>query len=279
MAYRAATMSHADSYLPSRGSSYLLPKLVLLFLLVSAAASGLVYLLRQKPDFPPLLFTFFTDVSLGVIAGLGVRTIMRDHGWFTRGAAAAAVVVVGLAVVGYFTGWKAGLGPLEFGRTTVDWLGLTQLVIAIDTAWVTLRAWHQPALAMSEAAPRQVTPRRRRAAKSPAAPRIQLPRSWSLWPKPRPKVRTRSGSGARTGSQSPILTLMKQPARPRSRGGFRRKPQVQLAVVEDHRCPYCLDPVLRTDPRGVKECEVCHTLHHADCWAITGVCQVPHLKT
>jgi hypothetical protein len=79
-----------------------------------------------------------------------------------------------------------------------------------------------------------------------------------------------------------VLTLMKQPARPkpgRSRGGFRRKPQVQLAVIEDHRCPYCLDPVLRTDPRGVKECEVCHTLHHADCWAITGVCQVPHLNT
>jgi hypothetical protein len=50
-------------------------------------------------------------------------------------------------------------------------------------------------------------------------------------------------------------------------------------VVEEHRCPYCLDAVARTDPRGVKECEVCHTLHHADCWAITGICQVPHLNT
>jgi hypothetical protein len=26
----------------------------------------------------------------------------------------------------------------------------------------------------------------------------------------------------------------------------------------------------------VVECEICHTLHHADCWAITGACQVPH---
>jgi ribosomal protein L37AE/L43A len=50
-------------------------------------------------------------------------------------------------------------------------------------------------------------------------------------------------------------------------------------MVEEHRCPYCLDPVSRNDPRGVKECDVCHTLHHADCWAITGVCQVPHLNT
>jgi hypothetical protein len=21
---------------------------------------------------------------------------------------------------------------------------------------------------------------------------------------------------------------------------------------------------------------VCHTRHHADCWSVTGVCQVPH---
>jgi hypothetical protein len=49
-------------------------------------------------------------------------------------------------------------------------------------------------------------------------------------------------------------------------------------VVED-RCPYCFDVVKRKDPRGVKICEVCGTPHHADCWAITGKCQVPHLNT
>jgi hypothetical protein len=37
--------------------------------------------------------------------------------------------------------------------------------------------------------------------------------------------------------------------------------------------------VKRNDPRGVVECEVCHTLHHKDCWDITGACQVPHLNT
>jgi hypothetical protein len=48
-------------------------------------------------------------------------------------------------------------------------------------------------------------------------------------------------------------------------------------VIED-RCPYCLDIVKRNDPRGVKVCEVCGTPHHADCWSITGKCQVPHLN-
>jgi ribosomal protein L37AE/L43A len=60
---------------------------------------------------------------------------------------------------------------------------------------------------------------------------------------------------------------------------FQRKPELQISVYEEHRCPYCLDDVKRNDPRGVKECSVCHTLHHADCWDITGMCQVPHLNS
>jgi hypothetical protein len=51
-----------------------------------------------------------------------------------------------------------------------------------------------------------------------------------------------------------------------------------MAVVED-RCPYCLDVIKRNDPRGIRTCDVCGTPHHADCWSITGKCQVPHLNT
>jgi hypothetical protein len=73
---------------------------------------------------------------------------------------------------------------------------------------------------------------------------------------------------------------VKEPTiRPKKKRAARRKPKIQFALVEEHRCPYCLDAVARNDPRGVKECDVCHTLHHADCWSITGVCQVPHLNT
>jgi hypothetical protein len=73
---------------------------------------------------------------------------------------------------------------------------------------------------------------------------------------------------------------VKEPTiRPKKKRLSRRKPKIQFALVEEHRCPYCLDAVSRNDPRGVKECDVCHTLHHADCWSITGVCQVPHLNT
>lgn len=51
-----------------------------------------------------------------------------------------------------------------------------------------------------------------------------------------------------------------------------------VGVIED-RCPYCFDIVKRSDPRGVHMCPTCGTPHHADCWAITGKCQMPHLNT
>lgn len=55
-----------------------------------------------------------------------------------------------------------------------------------------------------------------------------------------------------------------------------RSANVRLIGKEEHRCPYCLEEVLPGDPRGVKVCPICHTHHHADCWAVTGTCQVPH---
>lgn len=53
----------------------------------------------------------------------------------------------------------------------------------------------------------------------------------------------------------------------------------RVGDVIEVRCPYCFDIIKPNDPRGVKVCEVCHTPHHADCWAITGRCQVAHLNT
>jgi hypothetical protein len=69
------------------------------------------------------------------------------------------------------------------------------------------------------------------------------------------------------------------PVKPRRKRSLGRKPKLQLSRVEEHRCPYCLELIEPNDPRGTVECKICHTLHHADCWAITGTCQVPHLNS
>lgn len=52
--------------------------------------------------------------------------------------------------------------------------------------------------------------------------------------------------------------------------------EIRLLGELEHRCPFCLEVVEKNDPRGVKICKVCHTHHHADCWAVTGACQAPH---
>ncbi len=56
----------------------------------------------------------------------------------------------------------------------------------------------------------------------------------------------------------------------------RKWTSIRLKTKVEHRCPYCLEIVDPRDPRGVVECSTCHTLHHADCWGVTGTCQVPH---
>jgi hypothetical protein len=86
---------------------------------------------------------------------------------------------------------------------------------------------------------------------------------------------TRQRSRRQSAARAPRV-LRRRTSAPKS-GNHGEGPRV-LSVVED-RCPYCFDVIKRNDPRGVQVCEVCGTPHHADCWAITGKCQVPHLNT
>lgn len=62
----------------------------------------------------------------------------------------------------------------------------------------------------------------------------------------------------------------------RRRGLRRKRTRLRIAAQVEHRCPYCLEIVEPRDPRGAVECSTCHAFHHADCWAVTGTCQVPH---
>jgi ribosomal protein L37AE/L43A len=82
----------------------------------------------------------------------------------------------------------------------------------------------------------------------------------------RPRARTVGSSRVTGGAYGP-------------RNVLRRRRAVRLAAYEEHRCPYCLEPVRRGDPRGTVECPICHTLHHKDCWHVTGSCQIPHLTS
>jgi hypothetical protein len=300
MSMRNPTMSLYNSDQSSE-RWHLLRRVVLLFLLVIALSLGLVILFRQKNSFPILLFNVLADTALGLLIGLGTRFVLRQMNWFIQGVASAAMVLIGLAVLGYFTGWRSGIGPwqvglvrvdwfnwahislqlpLQFGRSQMDMLDLAQMVIGVDTAWIALRAWRGSTRVTgqnSSYAPRVRSRTRAHPAHTAVIPNVSLSNSYvPAASSARPKVKKKRSSGRPVIS---MRTADPKPARSRTRAWnpLHRKPQI--AVYEEHRCPYCLEPVTRNDPRGSVECQVCHALHHKDCWDITGTCQVPHLNT
>jgi hypothetical protein len=328
MAMRAATMSSMSPVTTPttvRESDGLSRKLFLLALLTSAAVLWIVVWFEQETIFPLLLSTFFADASLGVVTGFGSRFFLRNRDWFVRYLAAIVMVVIGMFMIGFFTNWVLGMGPIWledkfaeqvhkisltgdlwkqitslrigsrvlFDFSEMNWADLAHLATSLSITVLSLQAWRRPATSPAMPEPLEIAPlpapvapaarsRRGRKSSSTANGRARVKRSnhssshlTPSVPSTPPQPRVRSNNGSR-----PSVKKMKEPTlRPKKKRLSRRKPKIQFALVEEHRCPYCLDTVSRNDPRGVKECDVCHTLHHADCWSITGVCQVPHLNT
>jgi ribosomal protein L37AE/L43A len=196
--------------------------------------------------------------------------------------------------MGFFSGGKYGLSPR--GLYALRLAELIQLVIGLLVTLLAANAWRKPALPAQEPASPPPSPPVVHAdppARRSRAPRAGKPRlaessagvrvAESRRPAGRRRPKTAAGSRSRSRTASPKAARVEKspvvrPARSRTRRRERRR-GVQFASTEEHRCPYCLEIVQLHDPRGIVECKVCHTLHHADCWAITGTCQVPHLNS
>ena len=277
MALRTAVMNPADITPRIRSPHHLFRRLVLLSLLTAAYALSLVMLFSRVAWFPVPLYSFFAAGTVAIVAGFGTRLLLLQRHWLIRSIAAAILPLAGLAILGYFSDWEIGVDVIALSRGYVSWADLVRLIVGITASWAALWAWYRPEL-RDDGTPRNVEVVRPLAIVQPNPDR--RPRTWSLQPRLRISTGTsvRSGNGSRSSVRARMKFVTKQPTRPKRRKSSLAH-HVQLAVVEDHRCPYCLETVSRNDPRGVKECEVCHSLHHADCWAITGMCQVPHLNT
>ena len=315
MATHAATMSSTFSPTYARESDSFMRKLTIVLLLVVNASLGIVLWFRVNSDLPLILSTFFADATIGMVAGYGSRITFRNWNLATHYVAAILAVIVGMSLVGSLTKSVLGVGPfslqpetknqlrsLSFDSTlpsqlrdlkidpatTFDFSKMNasdaaHLAVSLLLAAMSLQAWRGAARQVIEVEPLghaqvEVEPRAVGVSLGLAEshePRIHQPVTWFRSPgvsaAPRPRIRTKKWTKSAARNEAKATSSR------RSRS--RRKPKIQLAVVEEHRCPYCLDPVMRNDSRGVQECEVCHALHHADCWAITGFCQVPHLNS
>jgi hypothetical protein len=273
-----------------------------MLLLVVALALGLVLLLERGSPAPVLLFNLLADGSIGIAMGLGSRWALRRRHWLIRAVVPASLSIVGLVILGALTGARSGVGPLNLQLQRVHWLDqagiglrvpilpgnsptdlvdVAHMVIAVSLSWIALRAW-RGGTRITSGAPAYAS-RRGTSAPAVAAPVRISTAALSATPVVRPVTRSRSRPMIRQ------RRIGRQPAsnaiaiRPRNAGGRRRSPfgrrlAVQIATYEEHRCPYCLEDIKRSDIRGSVECPICHTLHHKDCWDITGTCQVPHLN-
>jgi hypothetical protein len=241
-------------------------------------------------------FAWAASGGIGLLSGFTSRRALRDHTAALRGLASITAVIVSMLFVGWLSGGDAGLVIHRSAQHGTDWGGIIQVALASGSAVLALAAWNggqartavepaihtldpvdvahtqairqprptpaRPGAVSLERTPARLLPDLARGARQRLSMLAQRVRGWR-------ELRPAEWLRARL----PKWSLPASPAFGRKTTAASR---VRLLGVEEHRCPYCLDVVERHDPRGVVTCKVCHTRHHADCWAVAGMCQVPH---
>ena len=263
-----------------RTQTFLPRKVFLILLLVIITALGLLFQFKQKSGHSILKWDIFVGTVLGLVSGLSSRFILRKRHGLIRFIVAIAILVVGLLAIGLLTNWEIGLSPLQFWRKTINWIDVIELAVGTVTLFLALRAWpvRMPVAVVEvpvpEPQPQALQLQPRPQTSSRARPRRKIVGPTSVADRP---IRNRKPR-KKPEVKRPAPIIAGKPSSSSKRQALRRKPlvHVHLSKIERHICPYCLEPVTRNDSRGVVECEICHTLHHGDCWKIAGVCQVPH---
>ncbi len=275
---------------------------------VILVAVGFAFLRRANQTLLPVALDFATAAAIGVTAGLTTRWSLKARAEILRWIVAVAMAISGLIILGMVTWGEAGLKMLYL-RDGIDWNGLGQATVSASSALLALRAWSWRAPLITsppDSQPEPILPRSQPQSFTP-------PPNGSIRPRPaapswRRSIRLRLRRGATRVQAAPRARVISQMPRPivlprwklpiwklprvslprvslpkfslqnfnfRDLFGFRES-QVKFTGASEQRCPYCLDVITKNDPRGVHACPICHTPHHGDCWAMTGVCQVPH---
>jgi ribosomal protein L37AE/L43A len=228
--------------------------------LAAAALGALLFALVRMVNFSiqPWALSLATAAGLGLLSGLYARVSLRMQ----TAALPFLVGVVSLVAALVFLGWMTwGMCGITLGQpreALPDWYGLSQLALGMLGVALAQEAWRDRRRPSETNRPASVDEPPRPAQASGAS--TAGPASAHVGQTPRP----------RAGALAPLGAAW------RRLGGRPRRAHVRLRGAAEHRCPYCLDPITRRDPRGVVVCPVCRTPHHADCWAVTGMCQVPH---
>jgi hypothetical protein len=257
-------------------------------------ALSLAYTAAVNRTLHPAVVQAAGAAALGMVAGALTRRYAAGRPLFTQWWISLAAATLGLLLGGLVSGGASGIAAPLLASPAPRIAELAWLSIAGLGAWLALRYRRPRSVRTPRAGLRQrvqatrqdlrdwwqrASPasrwRRHRLGERPTQPRLAAATAAAA---PRRSSRgvttpgTRSAKGASTKTSRPRTTRTAGRA---TRRAARRA--IRFTGSEEARCPYCLEPVRPNDPRGSKVCPVCHTRHHADCWAVTGVCQMPHL--
>jgi hypothetical protein len=284
MTARAVAMSAAAEPLPHPDRARLPRWLGLVFPPQMFLAAGFAAVYAVNRTWMPFVISGTATVALGLAAGFAVRRAMPGRAGVLRVLTVIVAVTIGLLALGLLTGGQAGIGPLVIPSPRADWAALDQIFAAMAAAWLALRAWAPPLDLVARW--RGVTDNIGAGADGAGPVRgferiragLTRAREWAY------SGRGGAAPGPQAESQPPRPPSPRPPrfrlVAPRRlrRARAKRAAAVHVLAVEEQRCPYCLEVVQPHDPRGVKICSICRASHHADCWAITGTCQVGHYQ-
>lgn len=246
--------------------------MMVLFTTLVGVVLALLFVINR--GFSPFLLKFLVIAGVGLAASFISRRLLSGRSALLRLFSAAFAALIALGVLSPLTQGFVGLNLVRKYPIATPLDAAIQLMAVGVSVWAAHVAWT------------------RRSREVMVEPRYE-PAEVTLRPSPtrRPRVRRSarnffSNVGRRVNaSVSSTIARLAPPPATRSkrrrvsrpvRRGRGANAGITLSADEQHVCPYCLEPVLKRDPRGIKICKVCRTWHHADCWSITGVCQVPH---
>lgn len=241
-------------------------RITLCVLFTTLVGVGLTLVFVLPARFSPFLLKFVVLIGTGLAASFITRRLLAARSAALRTSTALFACLIALAALSPLTQGFVGLNMLRHYAIATPVDAAVQLIVVGLAAAAGQVAW---------------APRRHTVLVEPREPVDVAPAPAAQPSRVRATLHAAPHSVQPSGWQGLLSRLFPPPTAPRKLRSARpahrsRGASIRLSSREQHVCPYCLEPVTRNDRRGVKICKICKTWHHADCWEITGVCQVPH---
>jgi len=231
-----------------------------IIILYTLCFSPFLYLLLffGNVTFLPITLKLTLLFSIAFVSGILSRQLLSPYEFWIQYTVSIFSYLLNLWVLYLISGGYVGFDISEgvTHSSILDEMG--QIILGAFVTWKTLTSWKPKNLSSAlEVVPQEKTSSKKVVNKKPIS-KIDL--------KDEKKIKTKKVIKKKKIKKLFIhRKLLKKTSK-----------IVQLSEDIEHSCPYCLETVLKNDIRGTKKCKVCKTLHHADCWEVTGLCQVPH---